>query len=138
MTDTQLILNRIEEVGAGLTAQMKGVEERIGKLEERVGKLEERVGRLEERVGRLESDVSQLKEDMEMMEINLSGQIEMVYKVAMENKSNIELLMPYQDKILFANQHLEKIDPMVERQDALEEIVQSHSEDIRAIKKRLA
>lgn len=124
MTDTQLILNRIEEVGAGLTAQMKGIEERIGKLEERVG--------------RLEADVSQLKEDMEMMEINLSGQIEMVYKVAMENKSNIELLMPYQDKILFANQHLEKIDPMVERQDSLEEIVQSHSEDIRAIKKRLA
>lgn len=121
MTDTELILSRLDKLDASivdlrteLKGDMKGLR------------------------SELKGDIAQLKEDMEMLEINLSGQIEMVYKIACENKSNIELLMPYQDKILFANHQLSKVEKLEEEQDVIKEVVQSHSEEIRQLKARLA
>lgn len=121
MTDTELILSRLDKLDASI-----------------VDLRTELKGDISELRTELKGDIAQLKEDMEMLEINLSGQIEMVYKIACENKSNIELLMPYQDKILFANHQLSKVEKLEEEQDVIKEVVQSHSEEIRQLKARLA
>lgn len=132
MTDTELILSRLDKLDASIVDLRTELKGDIAELRT------ELKGDMEGLRTELKGDIAQLKEDMEMLEINLSGQIEMVYKIACENKSNIELLMPYQDKILFANHQLSKVEKLEEEQDVIKEVVQSHSEEIRQLKARLA
>lgn len=132
MTDTELILSRLDKLDASIVDLRTELKGDIAELRA------ELKGDMEGLRSELKGDIAQLKEDMEMLEINLSGQIEMVYKIACENKSNIELLMPYQDKILFANHQLSKVEKLEEEQDVIKEVVQSHSEEIRQLKARLA
>lgn len=132
MTDTELILSRLDKLDASIVDLRTELKGDIAELRT------ELKGDMEGLRSELKGDIAQLKEDMEMLEINLSGQIEMVYKIACENKSNIELLMPYQDKILFANHQLSKVEKLEEEQDVIKEVVQSHSEEIRQLKARLA
>lgn len=132
MTDTELILSRLDQLNASIVDLRTELKGDISELRT------ELKGDMEGLRTELKGDIAQLKEDMEMLEINLSGQIEMVYKIACENKSNIDLLMPYQDKILFANHQLSKVEKLEEEQDVIKEVVQSHSEEIRQLKARLA
>lgn len=113
MTDTELILQRLD-----------GIQNQIGHLEARMDNLEVRFDNLEAKVDNLE--------------IGLEGEIQKVYEVTLKNGEDIRLLLLYRDRIINVSNTVSRFDSLEERQRMTEEVVATHSADIRMLKNRLA
>lgn len=128
---------RIDEVEEKLTARIDEVEER---LSARIDKLEVRIDEVEERLSARINEVEEtLNERIDLVEKALDTEIDSVYKIACENKKNIELLLiPFNDRNLYMSAEVSKISGLDERLDAVEDKVGQHSEEIRKLKTALA
>ena len=110
---------RIDDVGERLSARIDDVEER---LSARINEVEET-----------------LNERIDLVERALDTEIDSVYKIACENKQNIELLLiPFNDRNLYVSAEVSKIPQLDERLDEVEDKIGQHSEEIRKLKTALA
>ena len=80
-----------------------------------------------------------LNERIDLVERALDTEIDSVYKIACENKQNIELLLiPFNDRNLYVSAEVSKIPQLDERLDEVEDKIGQHSEEIRKLKTALA
>ncbi|MGN1147129.1 MAG: hypothetical protein ACI4TB_01820 [Lachnospiraceae bacterium] len=86
MTDTERILQQMQENSLAINQRLDRMESKIDSLENRFDSLENRFDKLEKRVDDLE--------------IGLECEIEKVYRIAQKNSEDIQLLLPYKDKII--------------------------------------
>ena len=124
--DVQIIDEKVEK----LSARIDDVEER---LSARINEVEER---LSARINEVEDT---LNEKIDLVEKALDTEIDNVYKIACENKQNIELLLiPFNDRNLYVSAEVSKIPQLDERLDEVEDKIGQHSEEIRKLKTALA
>ena len=124
--DVQIIDEKVEK----LSARIDDVEE---KLSARIDDVEER---LSARINEVEES---LNERIDLVERALDTEIDSVYKIACENKQNIELLLiPFNDRNLYVSAEVSKIPQLDERLDEVEDKMGQHSEEIRKLKTALA
>ena len=124
--DVQIIDEKVEK----LSARIDDVEE---KLSARIDDVEER---LSVRINEVEET---LNERIDLVERALDTEIDSVYKIACENKQNIELLLiPFNDRNLYVSAEVSKIPQLDERLDEVEDKIGQHSEEIRKLKTALA
>lgn len=124
--DVQIIDEKVEK----LSARIDDVEE---KLSARIDDVEER---LSARINEVEDT---LNEKIDLVEKALDTEIDNVYKIACENKQNIELLLiPFNDRNLYVSAEVSKIPQLDERLDEVEDKIGQHSEEIRKLKTALA
>ena len=124
--DVQIIDEKVEK----LSARIDDVEER---LSARIDDVEER---LSARINEVEET---LNERIDLVERALDTEIDSVYKIACENKQNIELLLiPFNDRNLYVSAEVSKIPQLDERLDEVEDKIGQHSEEIRKLKTALA
>ena len=124
--DVQIIDEKVEK----LSARIDDVEE---KLSARIDDVEER---LSARINEVEET---LNERIDLVERALDTEIDSVYKIACENKQNIELLLiPFNDRNLYVSAEVSKIPQLDERLDEVEDKIGQHSEEIRKLKTALA
>ena len=124
--DVQIIDEKVEK----LSARIDDVEE---KLSARIDDVEER---LSARINEVEES---LNERIDLVERALDTEIDSVYKIACENKQNIELLLiPFNDRNLYVSAEVSKIPQLDERLDEVEDKIGQHSEEIRKLKTALA
>ena len=124
--DVQIIDEKVEK----LSARIDDVEE---KLSARIDDVEER---LSARINEVEET---LNERIDLVERALDTEIDSVYKIACENKQNIELLLiPFNDRNLYVSAEVSKIPQLDDRLDEVEDKIGQHSEEIRKLKTALA
>ena len=124
--DVQIIDEKVEK----LSARIDDVEE---KLSARIDDVEER---LSARINEVEETMN---ERIDLVERALDTEIDSVYKIACENKQNIELLLiPFNDRNLYVSAEVSKIPQLDERLDEVEDKIGQHSEEIRKLKTALA
>ena len=124
--DVQIIDEKVEK----LSARIDDVEE---KLSARIDDVEEK---LSARINEVEET---LNERIDLVERALDTEIDSVYKIAGENKQNIELLLiPFNDRNLYVSAEVSKIPQLDERLDEVEDKIGQHSEEIRKLKTALA
>ena len=124
--DVQIIDEKVEK----LSARIDDVEE---KLSARIDDVEEK---LSARINEVEET---LNERIDLVERALDTEIDSVYKIACENKQNIELLLiPFNDRNLYVSAEVSKIPQLDERLDEVEDKIGQHSEEIRKLKTALA
>lgn len=153
--DVQIIDEKVEKLSARIDDVEERLSARIDKLEIRVDELEEklsaRIDDVEERLSARIDDVEErlsarineveetLNEKIDLVERALDTEIDSVYKIACENKQNIELLLiPFNDRNLYVSAEVSKIPQLNERLDEVEDKVGQHSEEIRKLKTALA
>ncbi len=105
----------------------------IGDMSERIDHLDEKIDKVEaslnEKIDKVEAT---LNEKIDMVEKALDIEINEVYKVACENKSNIEtLLIPFNDRNLSVSAEISKIPEIDIRLNEVEAVVGNHSEALR-------
>ena len=153
--DVQIIDEKVEKLSARIDDVEERLSARIDKLEIRVDELEEklsaRIDDVEERLSARIDDVEErlsarineveetLNERIDLVERALDTEIDSVYKIACENKQNIELLLiPFNDRNLYVSAEVSKIPQLDERLDEVEDKIGQHSEEIRKLKTALA
>ena len=124
--DVQIIDEKVEK----LSARIDDVEERLSaRIDDVEEKLSARINEVEET----------LNERIDLVERALDTEIDSVYKIACENKQNIELLLiPFNDRNLYVSAEVSKIPQLDERLDEVEDKIGQHSEEIRKLKTALA
>ena len=141
------ISGRIDTMSTEISDIRKGVrvlDEKVDKLSARVDKVEERLSaRIDEVEEKLSARINEVEETLneriDLVERALDTEIDSVYKIACENKQNIELLLiPFNDRNLYVSAEVSKIPQLDERLDEVEEKVGQHSEEIRKLKTALA
>lgn len=127
MTDTQLILQKLGEIDTrldGIDIRLDGIDTRLDGIDMRLDKMDVRMDRLEEKINNVE--------------LGLEQEIDKVYLLTLQNAENIKLLLPYKDRIINVSRVVSTVDELDSRQTVTEEVVASHSADIREIKAKLA
>lgn len=145
MQDSQLIMNRLNELSVYITVCFNDINSRLGGIDARLGVVDSRLDGIDSRLddtdmqmNNLRSDLKEMEArliaDMELREFGLNQEIDSVYKLALENHDNIEILLTYKDKILNASAAIYKIPVIEERQENLELVVSSHSSALRDLR----
>ena len=132
---------RIDDVEEKLSARIDDVEERLSaRIDDVEEKLSARIDDVEERLSARINEVEEtLNERIDLVERALDTEIDSVYKIACENKQNIELLLiPFNDRNLYVSAEVSKIPQLDERLDEVEDKIGQHSEEIRKLKTALA
>ena len=113
--DVQIIDEKVEK----LSARIDDVEERLSaRIDDVEEKLSARINEVEET----------LNERIDLVERALDTEIDSVYKIACENKQNIELLLiPFNDRNLYVSAEVSKIPQLDERLDEVEDKIGQHS-----------
>ena len=120
----------LDEKGEKLTARIDEVEETLNR---RIDAVEEKL------TARIDEVEETLNEKIDLVEKALDTEIDSVYKIACENKQNIELLLiPFNDRNMYMSAEVSKIPELDERLDEVEDKVGQHSEAIRKLKAALA
>lgn len=127
MKDTEMILEQLQLINGRLDK----MDERFDRMDERMDKMD---GRMDEMQGTMYSIRDELIQRMDNMEMALDTEINKVYLMAVKNAEDIQLLLPYKDKILNVSAEVDKIHELEEHQHITDEIVASHSEVIRNFK----
>ena len=137
-------LKRIDDKADRMDQRLIFVEKQMVDLREEVSseftelheEMDRRFAELHEEMDRRFEEVH---EEMETLEFALQTEIYKVYRLAKTNQKNIEqLLLPFNDRNLHMTKEVEKIPKMEERQDAVEQTVQSHSVKIRKLEESIA
>ncbi len=116
---------KIDKVEASLNEKIDKVE---ASLNEKIDKVE---ASLNEKIDKVEAT---LNEKIDMVEKALDIEVNEVYKIACENKSNIEtLLIPFNDRNLSVSAEISKIPEIDMRLNEVEAVVGNHSEAIRKL-----
>ena len=160
MQDTQRIMNDLEKI----IGMLEKVMERLGVLENRMDALENRMDVLESRMDALDSRMNSLEirvdeleislnrrideteqrlisrfdEKLEVWEFALDTEIQKVYEIAVENQSNIQLLLLRQSAYYKAINESYKIAELDERMSTVEGILREHTLEIRSFRSIIA
>lgn len=131
LTDTVGVIN--ENVNT-INRRLDVVEQRLDTIEQRLGAVEQRLDVVEQRLDVVEQRLDDLDKKIDSVEYALDAEIDKVYKIALENKQKIEiLLIPYNDRNVHVNEEVAKIPEIDKRLDNVESVVGSHSEAIRKL-----
>ena len=131
--DVQIIDEKVEKLSARIDDVEEKLSARIDDVEER---LSARIDDVEEKLSARINEVEEtLNERIDLVERALDTEIDSVYKIACENKQNIELLLiPFNDRNLYVSAEVSKIPQLDERLDEVEDKIGQHSEEIRKLK----
>lgn len=114
--------------------QEEQILECLKKLTDTVGVINENVNTIKRRIDVVEQRLDDLDKKIDSVEYALEAEIDKVYKIALENKQKIEiLLIPYNDRNVHVNEEVAKIPEIDKRLDNVETVVGSHSEAIRKL-----
>ena len=128
----KIIIQYLENI----SGQMDKISTEIRDIKQDVRVLDEKVEKLTARIDEVEET---LNEKIDLVEKALDTEIDSVYKIACENKQNIELLLiPFNDRNMYMSAEVSKIPELDERLDEVEDKVGQHSEAIRKLKAALA
>ena len=128
----KIIIQYLENI----SGQMDKISTEISDIKQDVRVLDEKVEKLTARIDEVEET---LNEKIDLVEKALDTEIDSVYKIACENKQNIELLLiPFNDRNMYMSAEVSKIPELDERLDEVEDKVGQHSEAIRKLKAALA
>ena len=128
----KIIIQYLENI----SGQMDKISTEISDTKQDVRVLDEKVEKLTARIDEVEET---LNEKIDLVEKALDTEIDSVYKIACENKQNIELLLiPFNDRNIYMSAEVSKIPELDERLDEVEDKVGQHSEAIRKLKAALA
>ena len=140
MTDTELILEQLGDIKGdigGVKEHLIVIDEHLNKVDEHLNKVDERLDKMDERMDRLENGIqdvrTELTQRIDAFEAAMDHQINKVYLMAVKNADDIQLLLPYKDKILNVSTVVERVDKLEEHQRITDEVIASHSEAIRKI-----
>lgn len=120
MTGTDMIMNQLEVI----VGHLHGIDARLDKMDSRMDKME----------GSIQNLRTELIQRMDDMETALDTEINKVYLMAVKNADDIQLLLPYKDKIINVSTTVEQMQKLEEHQRVTDEVVASHSEVIRNFK----
>lgn len=117
-----------------LTDTVGVINENVNTINRRLDVVEQRLDTIEQRLGAVEQRLDDLDKKIDSVEYALDAEIDKVYKIALENKQKIEiLLIPYNDRNVHVNEEVAKIPEIDKRLDNVETVVGSHSEAIRKL-----
>lgn len=138
LTDTVGVINEnVNTINRRLDVveqRLDTIEQRLGAVEQRLDVVEQRLGAVEQRLDVVEQRLDDLDKKIDSVEYALDAEIDKVYKIALENKQKIEiLLIPYNDRNVHVNEEVAKIPEIDKRLDNVETVVGSHSEAIRKL-----
>ena len=124
--DVQIIDEKVEKLSARIDDVEEKLSARIDDVEER---LSARIDDVEEKLSARINEVEEtLNERIDLVERALDTEIDSVYKIACENKQNIELLLiPFNDRNLYVSAEVSKIPQLDERLDEVEDKIGQHS-----------
>ena len=127
MTGTDMIMNQLEVI----VGHLHGIDARLDKVDARLDKVDARMDKMEGSIQNLRTELIQRMDDMETA---LDTEINKVYLMAVKNADDIQLLLPYKDKIINVSTTVEQMQKLEEHQRVTDEVVASHSEVIRNFK----
>lgn len=114
--------------------QIKAMDQKIETMDQKIETMDQKIETMDKRLEKVEDKIEKLDEKIDMVETALDTEINSVYKIALENKNNIEtLLIPYNDRNLHINTEISKIEVIDVRLDAVETVVGEHSMAIRKL-----
>ena len=139
----KIIIQYLENISGRIdtmSTEISDIKHDVQIIDEKVEKLSARIDDVEERLSARIDDVEErLNERIDLVERALDTEIDSVYKIACENKQNIELLLiPFNDRNLYVSAEVSKIPQLDERLDEVEDKIGQHSEEIRKLKTALA
>lgn len=141
MDQLKVITEHLECIDARLEnvdARLENVDARLEKMDERFDRMDERMDKMDARMDNMEGSIQSLRTEliqrMDDMETALDTEINKVYLMAVKNAEDIQLLLPYKDKIINVSSTVEKVQKLEEHQRVTDEVVASHSEAIREFK----
>ena len=131
MEGTAMIMDQLKLI----TNRLDKMDGRLDKMDGRLDKMEDRLDNVEGRLDNVEGSIQNLRTEMiqrmDNMERALDTEINKVYLMAMKNAEDIQLLLPYKDKIINVSAVVDKIEGLEQHQQITDEVVASHSEKIR-------
>ena len=139
----KIIIQYLENISGRIdtmSTEISDIKHHVQIIDEKVEKLSARIDDVEERLSARINEVEEtLNERIDLVERALDTEIDSVYKIACENKQNIELLLiPFNDRNLYVSAEVSKIPQLDERLDEVEDKIGQHSEEIRKLKTALA
>lgn len=139
----KIIIQYLENISGRIdtmSTEISDIKHDVQIIDEKVEKLSARIDDVEERLSARINEVEEtLNERIDLVERALDTEIDSVYKIACENKQNIELLLiPFNDRNLYVSAEVSKIPQLDERLDEVEDKIGQHSEEIRKLKTALA
>ena len=139
----KIIVQYLESISGRIdtmSTEISDIKHDVQIIDEKVEKLSARIDDVEERLSARINEVEDtLNEKIDLVEKALDTEIDNVYKIACENKQNIELLLiPFNDRNLYVSAEVSKIPQLDERLDEVEDKIGQHSEEIRKLKTALA
>ena len=139
----KIIVQYLESISGRIdtmSTEISDIKHDVQIIDEKVEKLSARIDDVEEKLSARINEVEEtLNERIDLVERALDTEIDSVYKIACENKQNIELLLiPFNDRNLYVSAEVSKIPQLDERLDEVEDKIGQHSEEIRKLKTALA
>ena len=139
----KIIIQYLENISGRIdtmSTEISDIKHDVQIIDEKVEKLSARIDDVEEILSARINEVEEtLNERIDLVERALDTEIDSVYKIACENKQNIELLLiPFNDRNLYVSAEVSKIPQLDERLDEVEDKIGQHSEEIRKLKTALA
>ena len=139
----KIIIQYLENISGRIdtmSTEISDIKHDVQIIDEKVEKLSARIDDVEERLSARINEVEEtLNERIDLVERAFDTEIDSVYKIACENKQNIELLLiPFNDRNLYVSAEVSKIPQLDERLDEVEDKIGQHSEEIRKLKTALA
>ena len=139
----KIIIQYLENISGRIdtmSTEISDIKYDVQIIDEKVEKLSARIDDVEEKLSARINEVEEtLNERIDLVERALDTEIDSVYKIACENKQNIELLLiPFNDRNLYVSAEVSKIPQLDERLDEVEDKIGQHSEEIRKLKTALA
>ena len=139
----KIIIQYLENISGRIdtmSTEISDIKHDVQIIDEKVEKLSARIDDVEEKLSARINEVEEtLNERIDLVERALDTEIDSVYKIACENKQNIELLLiPFNDRNLYVSAEVSKIPQLDERLDEVEDKIGQHSEEIRKLKTALA
>ena len=141
MNGTDMIMDQLKVITGHLECidvRLDRMDERFDRMDERMDKMDARMDKMDTRMDNMEGSIQSLRTEliqrMDDMETTLDTEINKVYLMAVKNAEDIQLLLPYKDKIINVSSTVEKVQKLEEHQRVTDEVVASHSEAIREFK----
>ena len=140
MTGTDMIMEQLKLI-TGRLDKMDGrldkMDGRLDKMEKRLDNVENRLDNVENRLDNVEGSIHSLRTEMiqrmDDLETALDTEINKVYLMAVKNADDIQLLVPYKDKILNVSSTVDKIEKLEQHQQITDEVLAMHSKKIAQI-----
>ena len=141
MTGTEMIMGQLKLITERLDKmdeRFDRIDGRMDKMDERFDRIDDRIDKIDDRIDNVEGSIQSLRTEltrrMDDMETALDTEINKVYLMAVKNSEDIQLLLPYKDKILNVSTSVDKIDELERHQKVTDEVVANHSEQLRKFK----